>query len=96
MGKTTVAAGLAGACAEDTALQVLVAAEDVARQAWDGKGLSSEEIDLLRDDETHPGLGLRVLLVDYDGNVNRLKMLKRQMFGRASLDLLRKRVLLAR
>ncbi|MDQ0408863.1 ParA family protein [Streptomyces sp. NPDC000349] len=66
VGKTTVAAGLAGACAEDTDLQVLVAAEDTARQAFDGKGLSNEEIDLLRDDETHPGLGLRVLLVDYD------------------------------
>ena len=31
-----------------------------------------------------------------EGNINRIKMLKRQMFGRASLDLLRKRVLLAR
>jgi transposase len=31
-----------------------------------------------------------------EGNINRLKMLKRQMFGRASLDLLRKRVLLTR
>ncbi|MFG2638725.1 transposase [Streptomyces sp. NPDC048362] len=31
-----------------------------------------------------------------EGNVNRLKMLKRQMFGRAGLDLLRKRVPLAR
>lgn len=30
-----------------------------------------------------------------EGQVNRIKMLKRQMFGRASLDLLRKRVLLA-
>ncbi|MGW3610178.1 transposase [Micromonospora sp. NPDC005163] len=30
-----------------------------------------------------------------EGNINRLKMIKRQMFGRASLDLLRKRVLLA-
>jgi transposase len=29
-----------------------------------------------------------------EGNINRLKMLKRQMFGRAGLDLLRKRVLL--
>jgi transposase len=29
-------------------------------------------------------------------NINRLKMLKRHMFGRASLDLLRKRILLAR
>lgn len=30
-----------------------------------------------------------------EGNVNRIKMLKRQMYGRASFDLLRKRVLLA-
>jgi transposase len=29
-----------------------------------------------------------------EGNVNRLKMLKRQMYGRAKFDLLRKRVLL--
>ena len=30
-----------------------------------------------------------------EGNVNRIKMLKRQMYGRASFDLLRKRVLLS-
>jgi transposase len=30
-----------------------------------------------------------------EGAVNRLKMLKRQMYGRASFELLRKRVLLA-
>jgi len=30
-----------------------------------------------------------------EGNVNRLKMIKRQMYGRASFPLLRKRVLLA-
>ncbi len=30
-----------------------------------------------------------------EGNVNRIKMLKRQMYGRASPDLLRRRVLLA-
>jgi len=29
-----------------------------------------------------------------EGNVNRLKMLKRQMYGRATFGLLRKRVLL--
>jgi transposase len=28
-----------------------------------------------------------------EGHVNRLKMLKRQMYGRAKLDLLRKRIL---
>lgn len=30
-----------------------------------------------------------------EGNVNRIKMIKRQMYGRASFDLLRKRILLA-
>jgi transposase len=30
-----------------------------------------------------------------EGQVNRIKMLKRRLFGRAELDLLRKRVLLA-
>jgi transposase len=30
-----------------------------------------------------------------EGHINRLKMLKRQMFGRASLDLLQRRFLLA-
>jgi transposase len=30
-----------------------------------------------------------------EGNVNRLKMLKRQMYGRATFGLLRKRVLLS-
>ncbi|MBT8225862.1 MAG: transposase, partial [Dactylosporangium sp.] len=30
-----------------------------------------------------------------EGQVNRIKMIKRQMFGRATFDLLRKRVLLA-
>ena len=30
-----------------------------------------------------------------EGNVNRIKMLKRQMYGRAKFDLLRKRILLA-
>jgi transposase len=31
-----------------------------------------------------------------EGNVNRIKTIKRQMYGRANFDLLRKRVLLAR
>ncbi len=30
-----------------------------------------------------------------EGNVNRIKMIKRQMYGRANFDLLRKRILLA-
>jgi hypothetical protein len=38
-----------------------------------------------------PALELRVV----EGNVNRIKMIKRQMYGRAGFPLLRKRVLLA-
>jgi transposase len=41
------------------------------------------------------GLSLPYSSGPVEGNINRLKMLKRQMFGRASLELLRKRVLLA-
>ncbi|MFC8452554.1 ISL3 family transposase [Kitasatospora sp. NPDC057223] len=41
------------------------------------------------------GLTLRWNSGPVEGHVNRIKMLKRQMFGRAKLDLLRKRVLLA-
>ena len=39
----------------------------------------------------HPALELRVV----EGHVNRIKMLKRQMYGRANPDLLRRRILLA-
>ncbi|MGW1729204.1 hypothetical protein ACWCQK_41015 [Streptomyces sp. NPDC002306] len=38
---------------------------------------------------------LPTILDAVEGQVNRIKMLKRQMFGRAGLDPLRKRVLLA-
>ncbi|MDH6126935.1 hypothetical protein [Kitasatospora sp. GP82] len=41
------------------------------------------------------GLSLLFSSGAVEGQVNRIKMLKRQMFGRAGLDLLRKRVLLA-
>ncbi|MGW8358055.1 ISL3 family transposase [Streptomyces wedmorensis] len=52
---------------------------------------------LRRDfDAVRNGLSLPHNSGAVEGNINRLKMLKRQMFGRASLDLLRKRVLLAR
>lgn len=52
---------------------------------------------LRRDvDAVRNGLSLPYSSGAVEGNINRLKMLKRQMFGRASLDLLRKRVLLAR
>ncbi|MFE9952908.1 transposase [Streptomyces sp. NPDC005531] len=52
---------------------------------------------LRRDfDAVRNGLSLPHSSGAVEGNINRLKMLKRQMFGRASLDLLRERVLLAR
>ena len=47
-------------------------------------------------DAVRYGLSLPYSSGPVEGNINRLKMIKRQMFGRASLDLLRKRVLLAR
>jgi transposase len=51
---------------------------------------------LRRDlDAVRNGLTLEHSSGAVEGNINRLKMIKRQMFGRAGLDLLRKRVLLA-
>jgi transposase len=51
---------------------------------------------LRRDyDAVRNGLTLPHSSGSVEGNVNRIKMLKRQMYGRASFDLLRKRVLLA-
>lgn len=47
-------------------------------------------------DAVTAGLSLSFSSGPVEGNVNRIKMLKRQMYGRASFDLLRKRVLLAR
>ncbi|GAA2986619.1 MULTISPECIES: transposase [Streptomyces] len=59
--------------------------------------LASFARNLRRDlDAVRNGLTLPYSSGAVEGNVNRLKMLKRQMFGRANLDLLRKRVLLAR
>jgi transposase len=40
------------------------------------------------------GLSLPYSSGAVEGNLNRIKMLKRQMYGRASFDLLRKRILL--
>jgi transposase len=42
-----------------------------------------------------PGLTLRWSSGSVEGHINRIKMLKRQMYGRANPDLLRRRVLLA-
>ncbi|MGR8007620.1 ISL3 family transposase [Streptomyces hypolithicus] len=59
--------------------------------------LASFARNLRRDiDAVRNGLSLPHNSGAVEGNVNRLKMLKRQMFGRAGLDLLRKRVLLTR
>jgi transposase len=46
-------------------------------------------------DAVTAGLSLPFSSGPVEGNVNRIKMLKRQMYGRADFDLLRKRVLLA-
>jgi transposase len=46
-------------------------------------------------DAVTAGLTLQWSSGPVEGNVNRIKMLKRQMYGRANFDLLRKRVLLA-
>jgi transposase len=53
-------------------------------------------IGLRRDqDAVTAGLTLPWSSGAVEGHVNRIKMLKRQMFGRAKPDLLRKRILLA-
>lgn len=57
--------------------------------------LASFARNLRRDQKAvHNGLSLPYSSGPVEGTINRLKMLKRQMFGRAGLELLRKRVLL--
>jgi transposase len=46
-------------------------------------------------DAVTAGLTLRWSSASVEGHVNRIKMLKRQMYGRANPDLLRRRILLA-
>ena len=59
--------------------------------------LASFARNLRRDqDAVHAGLTLNHNSGPVEGTVNKIKMLKRQMFGRASFDLLRTRVLHAR
>jgi transposase len=41
------------------------------------------------------GLTLHYSSGPVEGTVNRIKMIKRQMYGRAKFDLLRKRILIA-
>jgi transposase len=59
-------------------------------------GITSFATGLLTDvDAVTAGLTLAHSSGPVEGNVNRIKMIKRQMYGRAGFDLLRKRVLLA-
>ena len=44
-------------------------------------------------DAVKAGLTLDWSYGEVEGNITRIKMIKRQMYGRANLDLLRKRVL---
>jgi transposase len=65
-----------------------------AVQADDLPALHSFVVGLCRDQgAVVAGLTLRWSSGPVEGHVNRLRMLKRQMFGRANLDLLRRRVL---
>jgi transposase len=65
-----------------------------AVDADDQPALRSFVVGLRRDqDAVTAGLTLPYNSAPVEGHVNRLKMLKRQMFGRANPDLLRKRVL---
>ena len=67
-----------------------------AVDADDQPALRSFVLGLRRDqDAVTAGLSLPWNSGAVEGHVNRIKMLKRQMFGRAKPDLLRKRVLLA-
>jgi len=67
-----------------------------AVNADDQPDLQSFTADLRRDhDAVRNGLALPHNSGAVEGHVNRIKMIKRQMYGRANLDLLRKRVLLA-
>jgi hypothetical protein len=67
-----------------------------AVDADDQPDLHSFAAGLLRDhDAVLNGLTLPHSSGVVEGHVNRIKMIKRQMYGRAKLDLLRKRVLLA-
>ncbi|MGW1680151.1 ISL3-like element ISAzba9 family transposase, partial [Saccharopolyspora sp. NPDC002376] len=59
-------------------------------------GLHSFVLGLRRDqDAVTAGLTLPYNSGPVEGHVNRIKMIKRQMFGRAKPDLLRKRILLS-
>ncbi|MFC6593355.1 transposase [Kitasatospora paranensis] len=83
--------------------QMLTGREGERRPQWleavrrdDLPGLHALAAGLERDlDAVIAGLTLPWSSGAVEGHVNRIKMLKRQMYGRAGFDLLRKRVLLA-
>jgi transposase len=66
-----------------------VEADDIAELRSFAAGVRRDQ------DAVTAGLTLPYSSGGVEGSVNRLKMLKRQMYGRAKLDLLRKRVVLA-
>jgi transposase len=67
-----------------------------AAEATGEPALRSFVIGLRADqDAVTNGLSLRWSSGSVEGHVNRIKMLKRQMYGRAGPDLLRRRILLA-
>jgi transposase len=73
-------------------LNAWIAGIDTAEQP----DLRSFTTGIIRDhDAVRNGLTLPHSSGPVEGHVNRIKMIKRQMYGRANLDLLRKRVLLA-
>ena len=60
-------------------------------------GLKTFARGLLRDIEAiENGINMRWSNGAVEGHVNRIKSIKRQMYGRASFDLLRKKVILSR
>jgi transposase len=80
-----------------TRRQGLLALEDwlTAVETDDQPQLHSFASGIRRDQQAvTAGLALPYSSAAMEGNVNKIKMIKRQMYGRASFDLLRKRVLL--
>jgi len=80
-----------------TRRQGLLALEDwlTAVEASDLPELRSFANGIRRDQQAvTAGLALPYSSAAMEGNVNKIKMIKRQMYGRASFALLRKRVIL--
>ena len=68
----------------------------VKRSKYKLSGLRTFAKGLLRDIEAvKNGINMRWSNGSVEGHVNRIKSIKRQMYGRASFDLLRKKVILS-